>query len=432
MPSSTATIALKLETKDFATKANEASTNLLGLQLAAGGAGLAFKGMGTAARSGVGEMALGAVKVDALTTSLGKASKLSGIFGQLSGLAYNTAIATAAISGVAAAAQEFARIPQALNAISASGVSTQTISEFNQMQDAIGGNKEAVEGFVLSAIARLGQFEQAAARSATILKSSTRFDDQGNALRVNARESMQNALSIQTLVNTKLDNAVTSTDALLAQYEVLSGGFSKQVDSEKVLETALKLTQIGGTGGVASNAGDNAKLLGKTLQAYSLSASDAAKTGAILNAVVENGITTIPELSSGFGAASSSAKAAGISMSALGAGVATLTSIGQDTSEALTGFKGLSDAIINKTPEAAAELSKLSLNGQRIRFDTAEVSTKGFTQALIDLYKATGNSPQALAKIFPNQVAYRAAIGLLTRDGAKFASTFEAVNGATA
>jgi hypothetical protein len=433
---STATIALKLETKDFATKANDASTSLLGLQVAAGGAGLAFRGMGAAARSGVGEFALGAVKVDALTTSLGKASAtastLSGVFGKLSSLAYNTALATTAISGVAAAAEQFARIPQTLNAISASGVSTQTISEFNQMRDAIGGNQTAVEGFVNSAIARLGQFEQAAARSATILKSSTRFDDQGNALRVNAKESMQNALSIQTLVNTKLDNAVTSTDALLAQYEVLSGGFSKQVDSEQVLETALKLTQIGGAGGVASNAGDNAKLLGKTLQAYSLSASDAAKTGAILNAVVENGITTIPELSSGFGAASSSAKAAGISMQALGAGVATLTSIGQDTSEALTGFKGLSDAIINKTPEAAAELSKLSLNGQRIRFDTAEVSTKGFTQALIDLYKATGNSPQALAKIFPNQVAYRAAIGLLTQDGAKFASTFEAVNGATA
>jgi hypothetical protein len=432
----TATIALKLETKDFAAKANDASSSLFGLQIAADGAGLAFKGMGAAARSGVGEMALGAVKVDALTTSFTQASatasKLSGIFEQLSGLAYNTALATTAISGVFAAAEQFARIPQTLNAISASGVSTQTISEFNQMQEAIGGNQTAVEGFVNSAIARLGQFEQAAARSATILKSSTRFDDQGNALRVNAKESMQNALSIQTLVNTKLDNAVTSTDALLAQYEVISGGFSKQVDSEKVLETALKLTQIGGAGGVASNAGDNAKLLGKTLQAYSLSASDAARTGAILNAVVENGITTVPELSSGFGAASSSANAAGISMAALGAGVATLTSIGQDTSEALTGFKGLSDAIINKTPEAAAELSKLSLNGERIRFDTAEVSTKGFTQALIDLYKATGNSPQALAKIFPNQVAYRAAIGLLTQDGAKFASTFQAVNGATA
>lgn len=436
MPSSTATIALKLETKDFATKANDASTNLLGLQIAAGGAGLAFKGMGAAARTGLGEMALGAVRVDALTTSLGKASanasKLSGVFGQLSTLAYNLALTSTAVSGVAAAAEQFARIPQTLNTITASGVNTQTIAEFNQMKVAIGGNQEAVEGFVNSAISRLGQFEQAAARSATILRSSTRFDDNGNALRVNAKESMQNALSIQTLVNTKLDNAVTSTDALLAQYEVLSGGFSKQVDSEQVLETALKLTQIGQAGGVQSNAGENAKLLGKSLQAYSLSASDAARTGAILNAVVENGITTIPELSQGFGAAGSSAKQAGISMSALGAGVAVLTSIGQDTSEALTGFKGLSDAIINKTPEAAAELSKLSLNGQRIRFDTAEVSTKGFTQALIDLYKATGNSPQALAKIFPNQIAYRAAIGLLTADGAKFASTFEAVNSATA
>jgi hypothetical protein len=436
MPSSTATVALKLETKDFAARANDASTALLGVQLAGGGAAIAFKGLGAAARTGIAEMTLGAVAVERLNAGFGKAAAnsgaISGIFGQLSNFATNTALITTAVSGVAEAVNQFNRIPQTLGAMQASGVSTRTIEEFNQMKEAIAGNQEAVEGFVLTAISRLGQFQQAAARSATILKSSTRFDDGGNALRVNARETIENAVSIQNLVNNKLDNAVSSTDALLAQYEVLSGGFTNQAASEQVLESALKLTQISKAGGVAANTAENTKLITKSLQAYSLSAADAGRTGAILNGIVENGITTVQELSNGFGAAGSSASKAGISMSALGAGVAQLTALGQDTSEALTGLKGLSDTIINKTPEAAAELAKLSLNGQRIRFDVAEVQAKGLVQALLDVNKAAGNSPQILAKIFPDAVTSRAVTGLLTGGGVGFKAKFDSINSASA
>jgi uncharacterized protein YdcH (DUF465 family) len=435
MAQTTATVSLSLDAKNFSQTANDVSTQFLAVQLAAGGASLAFKGLAAVARSSIAEIALGGIAVEKLSANLSTAAinsgKLSSIFGELSNFAVNAALVGTAVTGVVAATQEFARIPQTLAAIQASGVSTKTIEDFQQMRDAILGSQASVDGFVNTAIARLGQFEQAAARSATILKSSTRFDDSGNALRVNARESMENALSIQNLVNTKLDNAVSSSDALLAQYEVLSGGFSKQVDSEQVLEAALKLTQISKAGGVSANTAENTKLITKSLQAYSLGAGDAAKTGAILNAVVENGITTVQELSNGFGAAGASASKAGISMAALGSGVAVLTSIGQDTSEALTGLKGLSDSIINKTPEAAAELAKLTFEGKRIRFDTAEVQAKGFTQALIDLYKAAGNSPQTLAKIFPDAISYRAAIGLLTADGARLKSTFESVNSAT-
>lgn len=436
MATQTASIALQLETKDFATKANDASTALLGLQLASGAASYGFKGLGAVARTSIAQVALGAVAVDNLSNKVGSlattSGKLSGVFGNLSNLAYNAALATTAVNGLASAYAEFNRIPQTMATFAASGVSTRTIEEFQQMKEAMLGNKEAVEGFVTTAVARLGEFEQAAARSATILKSNTRFDAAGNALRVNKDETLANAVSIQNLVNTKLDNAVTSTSAILAQYEVLSSGFSKQADSEQVLETALKLTQIGQAGGVASDAGDNAKLLGKSLQAYSLAAADAGRVGAILNGIVENGITTIPELSNGFGAAGSSAAKAGISMAALGAGVAQLTSLGQGTDEALTGLKGLADTIVNKTPEASAELAKLSLNGQRIRFDIAEVQAKGLVQALLDVNKAAGNSPQILAKIFPDSVTSRTVTGLISGDGAGLKARYDAINGATA
>ena len=229
-----------------------------------------------------------------------------------------------------------------------------------------------------------------------------------------------------------MDNAVTSVEALNAQYQVLSGGYVKQADSEKVLESALKLTQIARAGGQVSSAEDNAKALSKTMQAYGATADQAKQFGAVINATVENGLTTIPELAANFGAVGNSANKAGISVAQLGAATATLTSQGSNTAEALTGISRLADTILNKTPEATAEIAKLSLEGKRIRFDAAEVQAKGFTQALIDLYKAAGSSPQALAKIFPDTVSYRTAISLLSSDGARLKSTLEGVSSATA
>jgi TP901 family phage tail tape measure protein len=430
--SDTATIKLNLDTKDFATQAGDASLNLQLIGTAGKAAAFGLNQLNNVSKTTAANVVLGGVAADKFSNSLGKATaginNLASTAMKLSDLAFQLQILVELSSGIANAANAWSRIPETLKAMEASGVTTRSITEFQTMKDAILGNQVAVDDFVTIAISRLGKFEEAAARSATILKSSTRFDEFGNALRVNSKESMENALSIQNLVNTKLNNAVTSTEAVLAQYQVLSGGFTKQADSEKVLEASLKLVQIAKAGGQSANPDETTKLLTKTLSAYALGADSAATTAGTLNAVVENGITTIQELAGGFGTAGSSASKAGISIAELGAGVATLTNIGQGTDEALTGLKALSDTILNKTPQATEALAKLSLNGQRIRFDKAEIQAKGFTKALIDLYRATGNSPQTLQQIFPDLQSYRAAIGLLTADGAKLQGNFESIS----
>ncbi len=428
----TATIELNLESKDFATSCGDASLNLLLIGTAGNAAAFGLTQLNSVSKSSAANFVLGGVAADKFSTSIGKAGAgiktLAGTAVELSNLAYNLQILLELSAGIANAANAWSRIPQTLEAMEASGVTTRSIAEFQTMKAAFLGNQVAVDDFVTIAISRLGKFEEAATRSATVLKSTTRFDEFGNALRVNSKESMENALSIQNLVNTKLNNAVTSTEAILAQYQVLSGGFTLQADSEKVLEASLKLVQIAKAGGMSADPDATTKLLTKTLSAYALNADSAATTAGTLNAVVENGITTIQELANGFGTAGSSASKAGISIAELGAGVATLTNIGQGTDEALTGLKSLSDTVLNKTPQASEELAKLSLNGSRIRFDKAEIQAKGFTKALIDLYRATGNSPESLQKIFPDLQSYRAAIGLLTADGAKLQGNFESIS----
>lgn len=427
MVESTATIKLRAVDTNVVTTINNvstASTNaLLGATALAGG----FKLLEKASTTSVAQMAIGADKAQLLTDNFGKLSVASNsvtqALGKVSSAAFVVQQVAIAADGVGRAAEQYARLPQAMQAMQASGVSTYSIQQFNQLTEAIRGSDIALDSLLISSIAELGEFEKAAARAGTILKSSLRFDEAGNPLTANAEERLANAISAQQLVNDRLNNAVTSTQALLGQYEVLSSGFTSQKESQQVLEQGLKLVSISQTGGIPADTTATLQLVTKTLNAYELSAEDAAKTTAKLNAVVENGLTTIPELSQGFGRMAAQASKANIALNDSAAAVSVLTSQGTSTAEAMTGIARVSANIISKTPEAEKELAKLQLRGEKIRFDKAEIQAKGFTQALIDLYDAAGGSSEILTKIFPEDVAFRTVNALLTEQGRRLSAT---------
>lgn len=435
MVESTATIRLTAVDTNVVTTINNvstASTNaLLGATALAGG----FRLLEKASSTSVAQMAIGAEKAQLLNNSFGtlanSSNQVTQALGKLSNAAFIVQQLAIAADGVGRAAEKYARLPQAMQAMQASGVSTYSIQQFNQLTEAIRGSDVALDSLLVNSIAELGEFEKAAARAGTILKSSLRFDEAGNPLTANAEERLANAIAAQKLVNSSsINNAVTSSEALRGQYEVLSSGFTNQAESQEVLEQGLKLIGIGRAGGAAVDTTATLQLLTKTLNAYELSAEDAAKTAAILNATVENGLTTIQELSQGFGATSAQASKANISLVDTAAAVSVLTAQGTSTAESLTGIARVSANIINKTPEAEKELAKLQIRGEKIRFDKAEIQAKGFTQALIDLYDAAGGSSEVLTKIFPEDVAYRTVNALLTEQGNRLASTKEAIAGA--
>lgn len=146
--------------------------------------------------------------------------------------------------------------------------------------------------------------------------------------------------SIQDLVGGELKDAVTSTEALAGAYEVLSSGFTGADESLDVLNAGLKLSVSSG-----AESGQVLRLLGKTLNAYGKDASEAAAVAGLLNRTVENGITTIPELSLGFGQAAATAKEAGASIESLAASVGTLTSKGTSTAVAFTQIRRFASGI---------------------------------------------------------------------------------------
>lgn len=436
MAETTTTLKIRAVDEGAIATVSNLSTQFTNLTVATTALSFGFMGLGKAASSSVGQFALGAENANKLSASISKLadvnSKALRTFSALADITFLGGQALTFAKGVQDATAVYARIPQTFDLFRASGVSTRSIEDFYELTDAIRGSEASLESFAISAVQNLGRFEQAAARAGTILKSSTRFSESGVAENANAVERMQNAFEVQNIVNRELNNTVRSTDALLGQYEVLSSGFTKAADSQQVLTAGLKLTGIGQAGGQATDPGETLRLLGKTLNAYQQSSAEAAKTAAILNAVVENGITTIPELSQGFGQTATTARAAGIALNDLAAGTAVLTTQGINTATALTGLQRVAGAIIQKTPEAQKALDKLSLNGQKIRFDQAEVQAKGFTQALIDLNAAAGGNVRVLQEIFPEEIAFRTVLGLLAQDGQKLQSVLQSVSTANA
>lgn len=407
-----------------------------GLTIGTTALAVAFSGLSKAADSSFSRFVLGTTNADKVTSAIGRLadvnSKALKTFSALSDISFFGAQALTFAKGVQDAAAVYARIPQTLDLFRSTGVSTRSIEDFYTLTDAIKGSEASLEQFAVNAVEQLGRFEQAAARVGTILRSSTNFDATGNALRANQQEQLQNAFQVQEIVNSQIKNAVTSTEALAGQYEVLSSGFVKAADSQQVLSSGLKLIGIAQAGGAAASSSDTLQLLVKTLNAYELGSAEAAKTSAILNATVDAGITTIQELSLNFGQTAKTAKAANVGLVDLASGTAVLTAQGINSANALTGLQRVFSSIISKTPESEKALAKLSLNGQKIRFDLAEVQAKGFTQALIDLNKAVGGNAQALQEIFPEEVAFRTVLGLLAQDGQKLASTTASIGSVTA
>ena len=432
MAEATANLRLGLIDDGLVKGVSNISTQLTNLQLASTAVGAGLPLLEKGLKSNASQYLVGAKNAKLLANNLGDLieynKQLGNVLGKASNVAFYAQQLATLAKGAADAYRSLKRIPETLEQMERSGVSTGSIQGFTQLRDAIGGSQAAVESFAQVAVSKLNAVEQASARVGTILKSSTNFNEQGIAKRANAQDLGQNRKQLQELLRGKLDNTVTSTEALLGQYEVLSGGFTSSKASQQVLDPGLKLIGIAKAGGQAADPTATLQLLTKTLRAYGLEASQATRVSAILNSTVENGITTIQELSMTFGQASQVAKTAGISIEDLAAATSVLTAQGTSTPVALTGIQALARNIIDKTPEATKELAKLrDAQGNRIRLDIREVQQKGLVKVVQDLFQATGGNQELLAKILPDSLAYRTALGLYSNKGQDFANVSASV-----
>jgi TP901 family phage tail tape measure protein len=174
-----------------------------------------------------------------------------------------------------------------------------------------------------------------------------------------------------------------------AKYDIVSSGFSGAAQSAQVLAASSQLA----VGGVTS-AASAADLLTTSLNAYGLGANQVNDVSDTLFTTVRLGKTTMDELAGSLGKVLPIAKSSGVSLTDVGAAMASLTSGGISTAESSTALRGAIIALTAPTDAAAAAMLK------------AKIEAKKFEDGSFDLLgtieQFEGMDPAALRKFIPD------------------------------
>lgn len=209
-----------------------------------------------------------------------------------------------------------------------------------------------------------------------------------------------------------LDYSTTSTrsisDINSALYTAAQAGI-KWGDSLEFIGKAEELA-------VANNANLNTTvdLLTGTMNAYGFTIKDVAHVNDVLFTSTLIGKQTIDSLGQSMGQVVGIAANFGVSFESLSAAIATLTAKGMETSEAITGVKGVITTMVQPSNEAAKSAQAMGLT-----FGASTLQARGFAGMLADVMAATGGSKDKMALLFGEVRALNGAMQL-TGDGMKF------------
>lgn len=206
-------------------------------------------------------------------------------------------------------------------------------------------------------------------------------------------------------------------------YDGISAGASNAAQAIKLLNASNKLAVAGKTD--VSTAVDG---LTSSLNAYGVSFEKASTFSDTFFVAVQQGKTTIPELSHVIGRVAPTASALGISFDELGAALASVTTKGLKTEEAATGIKAAFANIIQPAHQATQEAARLG-----IKFDQTALKTKGGLKGLLDsITSAKGFNSTSLSKLFTSMEGLNAVLALTAGGGSKFAEALDAMKGGAA
>lgn len=153
-------------------------------------------------------------------------------------------------------------------------------------------------------------------------------------------------------------------------------------------------------------------VLTSILNAYGLAAEDAARVSDVLFKTVEQGKTTIAELSQGLGQVIPFAAQLGIQIEDVGAALATLTKGGLRTEIAVTALRGAFVAFINQAGKfRAAGIDILAV-----------IAEQGLGGAMEKLKEVTGGNIEELKKFIPDIRALTAVLGLAGEQSEEFSN----------
>lgn len=233
-----------------------------------------------------------------------------------------------------------------------------------------------------SSVENLTQFGDAVAEIGTIAGDSIKIND---AFR-------------SSLISTATEFGSDAASQAKSFYSIVSAGITDATDAQSALVAANQLA----VGGLASTE-QSIDILTSALNSFKGENLEAQQAADILFATVQSGKTTVSELSASFGQSFSSAATLGITFREAAAGLADLTTKGNNTAVATTKLKALFNSFVlvqSKLKDESVEVADA--------FDLNTIKQRGLQQTLQDIQAATGGSITKLQQLLGSTEAVSA------------------------
>lgn len=193
-------------------------------------------------------------------------------------------------------------------------------------------------------------------------------------------------------------------------YEIASSGF-QGAEGLQVLEESAKAASAGLT-----TTNNSAKAITAVLNAYGLSAQDAADVSDTLFQTVNLGVVSFEELTGVIGDTVGTAAAAGVGIDQVGAAIATMTLAGISGSEAGTSLNRVLQSLIDPGEELSLVLRSVGYES-----GASALQADCLRGVMMKLQEATGGNIESLLALFPEIRAARGALALLSNEGENYA-----------
>lgn len=295
----------------------------------------------------------------------------------------------------------------------------------NQAIDQTTGKAKKSESKIGKAFQRIG-------KAVVAYFTVSKIVDFGKEL-VNLAASAQDAAAkVNTLLSPDVDTTkyfkdmiaassatgVAMTDFAEAVYSSISASVD-QADAVAFTTNAVKLAKAGFTGTTTA-----VDVLTTAINAYGMSADDAAHISDVLITTQNLGKTTVDELASSMGKVIPIASAYGVNLENLSASYAVLTKGGIGTAEATTYTKSMLTELSNTGSKAAKVLKKQTGKS----FSELMASGSSLGDVLAILYTAAGEDSTAFANLWSSTEAGTGALALANAGVEEFNDTLDEMN----
>lgn len=196
-----------------------------------------------------------------------------------------------------------------------------------------------------------------------------------------------------------------------ALFFITSAG-QRGADAMAILEKSAKAAAIG-----LGETKTVADAVTSAMNAYESSGLTAAQATDILVASVREGKVEANELAPAIGRVLGFANEMGVSFAEVGGFIASFTRVGVNAREAVTGLRGILNALVGDAPQQIEAVEQLGMTMEDLR---SMVDRRGLAQTLVDLIDRFGDNNTALRDLIPRVRAYAAALSTARSQGKQF------------